>query len=61
MTTRIVTVPPTNDQGNTSFLATSSYTETVAQNALDTYNRMRAYDLQEPLTKMPAGTRYKTP
>jgi hypothetical protein len=60
MTLRIVIVPPTPDQGGTTITATSSYMETVAQNALDSYNRMRAHDGQEPLNKMPKGTKYLT-
>ena len=55
----IVHVPCTNDQGNTSFDASDSYSETVAKNALWTYNSMRAHDGQEPLTKMPKGTTYE--
>lgn len=55
---RLVLVPTTNDQGNSKFYASASYMETVAQNALDTYNRIRAHDGQEPLTKMPKGTMY---
>lgn len=54
----IVKVPPTRDQGNSNFYASASYMETMRQNALDTYNRMRAHDGQEPLKRMPKGTRY---
>jgi hypothetical protein len=58
MNTRTVTVPPTRDQGSTSFIARATYLETLAQNALWTYNHMRAHDGQAPLTKMPKGTTY---
>ena len=55
----VVIVPPTRDQGNTRFIASASYMETVAKNALWTYNSMRAHDGQGPLTKMPKGTKYE--
>lgn len=58
MAQKIVTVPPTRDQGNAKFTATDSYGETVAKSALWTYNSMRAHDGQAPLTRMPRGTRY---
>lgn len=54
----IVKVPPTRDQGSTSFYASKSYMESMRANALDTYNRMRAHDGFDPLTRMPAGTTY---
>ena len=53
-----VNVPPTRDQGASAFYAAASMMETMRQNALDTYNRMRAHDGQEPLERMPKGTKY---
>jgi hypothetical protein len=60
MSKRIVIVPPTRDQGSTTFSASDSYSETVAQNALWQYNKMREHDGQDPLEKMPKGTKYMT-
>jgi hypothetical protein len=54
-----VDVPPTRDQGSTRFNARASYGETLAKNALWSYNSNRAHDGQGPLTKMPKGTTYK--
>jgi hypothetical protein len=56
--TYTVKVPPTRDQGSTSFSAVASYMETMRKNALWTYNKMRAHDGQEPLERMPNGTTY---
>lgn len=53
-----VNVPPTRDQGSSSFYASASYLETMRANALDTYNRMRAHDGQPKLNRMPKGTKY---
>ena len=53
-----VTVPPTKDQGSSTFLAYNNYYETMAQNALWKYNSMRKYDGQPPLKRMPKGTKY---
>jgi hypothetical protein len=53
-----VNVPPTRDQGNTTFSADASYMETMRKNALWTYNKMREHDGQEPLSRMPKGTKY---
>lgn len=55
---RVVIVPITADQSPTRFIASSSLRETLAQNALWTYNHMRAHDGQEPISKMPNGTKY---
>lgn len=53
-----VTVPTTAEQGLARFVASSSLFESVARNALATYNSMRAHDGQPPLDRMPAGTVY---
>lgn len=53
-----VNVPPTRDQGSSAFYAAANYMQTMRQDALDTYNRMRAHDGQEPLERMPKGTKY---
>lgn len=58
MARKNVTVPPTRDQGNAKFNASDSYCESVAKNALWTYNSMRAHDGLPPLARMPRGTRY---
>lgn len=54
----IVKVPSTRDQGSSVFRASASYMETMRQNALWTYNKMREHDNQYPLERMPAGTVY---
>lgn len=56
---RVVIVPITNDQSPTRFIASASMRETLAQNALWTYNKMREHDGQEALKKMPKGTKYE--
>lgn len=53
-----VNVPPTRDQGASAFYAAASYMQTMRKDALDTYNRMRVHDGQEPLDRMPNGTKY---
>jgi hypothetical protein len=54
-----VTVPPNKDQGTASFMASGSPMESVEENALWTYNKMREHDGQSPLKNMPSGTKYK--
>lgn len=56
---RVVIVPVTHDQSPTRFIATASMLETMRQNALWHYNKMREHDGQEPISKMPAGTKYE--
>ena len=56
--TYTVKVPPTRDQGNTRFNASASYMQTMREDALDTYNRMRSHDGQDPVARMPNGTTY---
>ena len=48
-----VTVPPTNEQGSYTTIATS-----LADALLD-YNSCRAHDGLPPLSKMPNGTKYE--
>jgi len=60
MAIKQVYVPPTNEQGSTNIVAESTYMETVAQNALWHYNKNREHDGQEPLKRMPKGTRYQS-
>jgi len=51
-------VPTTDDQGDSQFTCGGSLYETYRQNALHTYNSMRAHDGQAPLSRMPSGTHY---
>lgn len=53
-----VKVPPTYAVGSFSYVASATYFETVAQNALWHYNSARAHDGYAPLSRMPAGTTY---
>lgn len=53
-----VNVPPTRDQGSSAFYASASYNETMRQNALWTYNKMREHDGLDPIGRMPKGTKY---
>jgi len=55
----VTIVPVTNDQSSARFIAEATYTETMRQNALWHYNKMREHDGQAPLTRMPKGTRYE--
>jgi catechol-2,3-dioxygenase len=54
-----VTVPPTKEQGSSTFIAYNNYYETLAQNALWKYNSMRKHDGLPPLKRMPKGTKYE--
>lgn len=55
-----VKVPPTWEQGSAVFNASASgRRETMRQNALSTYNSMRAHDGLPPVRRMPAGTKYE--
>lgn len=53
-----VTVPPTTQMGSFTCIATPSRTETLAANALWSYNSARAHDGLPPLSRMPSGTFY---
>lgn len=55
----VVIVPVTNEQSPARFIASDSMMETVRKNALWTYNKMREHDGQDPLTRMPKGTKYE--
>jgi hypothetical protein len=55
----VTIVPVTNDQSPARFIASATYMETMRQNALWHYNKMREHDGQEPLKRMPKGTRYE--
>ena len=53
MSTKLkVTVPPTNEQGSYTTIATSR------ADALWDYNSCRAHDCLPPLSRMPNGTKY---
>ena len=57
----IVTVPPTAQVGSYKTTVSSSSkfgTETIAQKTLCDYNSVRAHDGLEPVSRMPAGTKY---
>lgn len=58
MSTYIVTVPPTEEQGSYKTTIRVSRGETKAQAALWDYNSARAHDGLPPVKKMPAGTKY---
>lgn len=53
-----VTVPPTKEMGSFTCIATRSRTESLAANALRSYNSARAHDGLPPLSRMLAGTFY---
>lgn len=53
-----VYVPPTHEMGDYRTVTHSTYSETVAQNALWDYNNARAHDGLPPLRRMPKGTVY---
>ncbi len=53
-----ITVPPTDEQGSYTTIATSGRTETIRQQALWAYNSARAHDGLDPIKRMPAGTKY---
>lgn len=54
-----VTVPPTAELGSYTTIARASGSETYQQNALWDYNKCREREGHEPLTRMPAGTKYE--
>jgi len=58
MTTYILKVPPTMEQGSYNIEFTPSANETPAACALWYYNSARAHDGLDPIKRMPKGTQY---
>lgn len=53
------TLPVTKNPGNCTIVGTSSWCETARENALWTYNNMRARDGLPPVADLPDGTTLK--
>ncbi len=53
-----VIIPPTNEVGSYTTVASASYGETARKNALYSYNSCREHDGLPPVKRLPNGTRF---